>query len=81
MLAGGLAGAGGGAGGGSRNTVGGAGEVTVVDENGHAVEGAQVTIASRNGRPAIVDGLRGELQVHSGQREPYQIAVGEGRIL
>ena len=40
--------------------------VTVVDENGQAVEGAQVTIAEPGAEPAqAVDRLRGKLRIRS----------------
>ncbi len=50
--------------------------VTVVDENGHAVEGAQVTITEPGIAPAqLWTDYAGNCSYQPKQREPYQIAV------
>jgi hypothetical protein len=60
--------------GGQQNTVGA--QVTVVDENGHAVEGAQVTIAEPGMAPTqLWTDYAGNCRYTVRQREPYQIAV------
>ena len=61
---------------GQQEAVGAHVTVTVVDENGHAVEGAQVTIAEPGMAPAqLWTDYAGSCRYTVRQREPYQIAV------
>ncbi len=62
--------------GGQQQTVGAQVTVTVVDENGQAVEGAQVTIAEPGMAPAqLWTDYAGNCSYALKQREPYQINV------
>jgi len=62
--------------GGQQNPVGAQVTVTVVDENGHAVEGAQVTIAEPGTASVqLWTDYAGNCRYTVRQREPYQIAV------
>jgi hypothetical protein len=50
--------------------------VTVVDENGHAVDGAQVTITERGAAPALLwTNYAGNCSYEPKHHEPYRIAV------
>jgi hypothetical protein len=67
---------GGGLAGGQQNTVGTQVTVTVVDENGQAVEGAQVTIAEPGMAPArLWTDYAGSCIYAPRQRGPYQVQV------
>ena len=67
---------GGGLAGGQQNTVGTQVTVTVVDENGQAVEGAQVTIAEPGIAPAqLWTDYAGNCIYAPRQRGPYQVQV------
>jgi len=67
---------GGGLAGGQQNTVGAQVTVTVIDENGQAVEGAQVTIAEPGIAPAqLWTDYAGNCIYAPRQRGPYQVQV------
>ena len=68
--------AGGGLAGAQQNTVGARVTVTVVDENGQAVEGARVTITEAGTAPVqLWTDYAGNCRYTVRQREPYQVAV------